>query len=190
MVMAPLTLFDNYFSFNVTDKLRIYIVNKLSSKMKNNHKTLLATMFLALLLPSCQIYNYEERSSRNIEPEHRVVTVPIVADVELLSTNKIVYSEKFYNVELNKSRSIGLFKKKRSNESSNSELIETYKYTALAHAVKKYNADFLIGAIFDVDYSQQTNILEVTITGFPAKYKEIRKASEEDAWFIAPQSRQ
>ena len=158
--------------------------------MKNNHKTLLATMFLALLLPSCQIYNYEERSSRNIEPEHRVVTVPIVADIELLSTNKIMYSEKFYEVDLNKSMSRGLFRRWRLTESSSNELVEAYKYTALAHAVKKYNADFIIGAIFGVDYTQQTSILEVTITGFPAKYKEIKKASEEDAWFIAPQSRQ
>lgn len=158
--------------------------------MRNIYMNLFAVALFALSLSGCQIYNYEERGARNIEPDHRVVTVPIVADVELLSTNKIVYSEKFYDVELNKSMSRGLFKRKRLTESSNNELIETYKYTALAHAVKKYNADFLIGAIFDVDYTQQTNILEVTVTGFPAKYKEIRKASEEDAWFITPQNRQ
>lgn len=152
--------------------------------MKKVHKMFFAAMLLAVLLPGCQIYNYEERGSRNIEPNHNVVTVPVVADLELLSKDKITYSEKFQDVELNRSFFSRLFGKKNSPASSGNELIEAYKHTALAHAVKKYNADFLIGTIYDVDYTQRNNTLEITITGFPAKYKEVRKALKEDAWFI------
>lgn len=126
-------------------------------------KTMLAMALLPLIMASCRVYTYEERGARNIEPQHQVVTVPIVADVELLSTKKITYTETFTKADL--------------------ENVESYKYMALAHAIKKYEADFLIGAIFEVN-TKKDKSLEVTITGVPAKYTEFRKATPEDQWFI------
>ena len=132
--------------------------------MKKLVKTMLAMAFLPLMMASCRVYTYEERGARNIEPEHQVVTVPIVADVELLSTEKITYSETFTGVDLKNA--------------------ENYKYMVLARAIKHYNADFLIGAMYDFNYTSKRRTLEVIVTGFPAKYKELRKATPEDQWFL------
>lgn len=130
-------------------------------------KYVLSIFFAALFLvmmAGCRAYSYEERGSRNVEPQHQVVTVPIVADVEILSTEKISYSETFNKVDL--------------------RYAENYKYVAMAHAIKQYNADFLIGAMFDLNYNSKGRTLEVIVTGFPAKYKEFRKATPADQWFL------
>jgi hypothetical protein len=127
-------------------------------------KSVFAVSFLPMMLVGCRVYTYEERGSRNIEPQHQVVTVPIVADVELLSAEKITYKETFTKADL--------------------ENVENYKYMALAHAIKQYNADFLIGAMYDINYTNRRRTLEVVVTGFPVKYKELRKATPEDQWFF------
>ena len=132
--------------------------------MKTGFKIVISAALMSMFLSGCQVYSYEERGSRNIEPQHQVVTVPIVADVELLSTEKITYSETFTNVRLKD--------------------LDAYKYTTQARALKQYEADFLIGAIFDVNYTNKKDQLEVIVTGYPARYKEFRKATPEDQWFI------
>lgn len=147
--------------------------------MKKTFKLLFAASITAFMLSGCQVYNYEERGSRNIEPYHNVATVPVIADVEIVSAEKITYSETFDNVELSK--------KRPQSDGSGSEIIEAHKHIALAHAIKKYKADFLIGAIFDVDYTLSDKRLVITITGFPAKYKNMRMATKEDEWIFQPQ---
>lgn len=127
-------------------------------------KSVLAVSFLPMMLVGCRVYTYEESGSRNIEPQHQVVTVPIVADVEFLSTEKITYKETFTKAEM--------------------ENVENYKYMALARAIKQYNADFLVGALYDINYTNRKKTLEVIVTGFPVKYKELRKATPEDQWFL------
>ena len=133
--------------------------------MKTIYKVLIPLMFLSLMA-GCRAYSYEEKGSRNIEPQHNVVTVPIVADVELLSQEKITYTESFFCSKANLGN------------------VENYKYMALAHAIKQYEADFMMGALYDVKYTKKKSLLEVTVTGFPAKYKEFRKATPDDQWFL------
>ena len=132
--------------------------------MDKFEKILFATALMPIMLAGCRAYTYEERGSRNIEPQHQVVTVPIVADVELLSAEKITYKETFTKADM--------------------ENVENYKYMALARAIKQYNADFLIGAMYDINYTNRRRTLEVIVTGFPVKYKELRKATPEDQWFL------
>lgn len=133
--------------------------------MKTIIKVLIPLVVLSLMA-GCRAYSYEEMGSRNIEPQHNVVTVPIVADVELLSQEKITYTESFY--------------------CSKADLgnVDSFKYVALAHAVKQYEADLMIGAMFGVKYIKKGRHLEVTVTGFPAKYKELREATPDDQWFL------
>lgn len=119
---------------------------------------------MLVLMASCRTYSYEERGSRNIEPQYQVVTVPIVADVEFLSTEKITYTTTFTGANLKNA--------------------ENYKHVALARAIKQYNADFLVGAMFDLNFTTKGQFLEVVVTGFPVKYKELRKATPEDRWFF------
>lgn len=124
-------------------------------------------MFVAMMLvlmAGCQVYSYEERGARNVEPQHQVVTVPIVADVEFLSTEKITYTATFAGANLKNA--------------------ENYKHVAMARAINQYNADFLVGAMFDLNYTNKGQLLEVIVTGFPVKYKELRKATPEDRWFF------
>lgn len=133
--------------------------------MKTIIKVLIPSVILSLMA-GCRAYSYEEHSSRNIEPQQNVVTVPIVADVELLSQEKITYTESFYCPKADLGN------------------VDNYKYVALARAIKQYEADFMIGALFDVKYIKKGRHLEVTVTGFPAKYKEFRKATPDDQWFL------
>lgn len=132
--------------------------------MKKLVKPMIVAALMSIVMAGCRAYFYEERGARNVEPQHQVVTVPIVADLEVLSTEKITYSETFTKANLNN--------------------IESYKYVVLAHAIKQYNADLIIGAIYDVNYNSKGRTLEVIVTGFPAKYKEFRKATPEDQWFL------
>lgn len=132
--------------------------------MKKLVKPKIVAALMSIVMAGCRAYSYEERGSRNVEPQNQVVTVPIVADVEFLSTEKITYSESFVKADLKNA--------------------ENYKYIVLAHALKQYNADFLVGAMFDLNYTSKGRTLEVIVTGFPVKYKELRKATPEDQWFF------
>ena len=148
--------------------------------IKRKTQVIMAFFLASVLFSGCHVYSYEELGSRNIEPHHNVTTVPIIADIELLSKDKIVYTEKFQDVGSPNSFIDGLFRKKLASV----DIIDAYKYTAMAHALKQYNADFLIGAVYDVDYSSKSDCLTITITGFPANYKELRKATPEDEWML------
>lgn len=53
--------------------------------MKKFIKTIMATALLPMMTIGCKAYSYEESGARNIEPQHQVVTMPIVDDVKLLS---------------------------------------------------------------------------------------------------------
>ena len=158
--------------------------------MKQFPITLALAALFASVLTGCKVYSYEERGSRNIEPQHNVATVPIVADVEILSQEKITYTEKFNDVVL---KSLGLKNRytyaKRDGSVTGNEVVEACKYVAQAHALRQYGADFFIAVIFDVNYIQKDETLEVTLTGYPAKYSGLRKATSEDSWFINTNNR-
>lgn len=115
-------------------------------------------------------YDYNESTARNLEPEHIMLTTPVIADLEV-SPTRITHIEReaFKDIEL--------------DEVTTSEsYIENFKKIALSKAAKAHDADLLVGSMIDVQTIDER--LVITITGFPAKYVNFRKATIQDANLI------
>ena len=143
------------------------------------HKTLFAMkklcfsfVVLAMTLASCstsqfyvtELIDYMESSARVLEAEHTLLSTPLIADVEV-SDKKITYTEKemFANLEV--------------NNKCIDEMPELKKI-ALSRAAQAHNADILVGTTIDV--VTKDDRLEITVTGYPARYVKFRKVSEQD----------
>ena len=127
---------------------------------------------LAMILASCstsqfyvtELIDYMESSARVLEAEHTLLSTPLIADVEV-SDKKITYTEKemFANLEV--------------NNKCIDEMPELKKI-ALSRAAQAHNADILVGTTIDV--VTKDDRLEITVTGYPARYVKFRKVSEQD----------
>lgn len=109
--------------------------------------------------------DYKESSARNLEPKHSVMISPLLADLQV-SAERISYTEsemfKDYLVTPDVVKYIADFKK-----------------VALSRAAAYYRSDVIIGAIIDVITNAQGR-LEITVSGYPAKYVNFRNATAED----------
>lgn len=112
---------------------------------------------------------YRESSGRNIEPAQSAVITPLVANLELISENKIApYVEILpYAITPELIGNVNNFKK-----------------IALLNAAKKYNADTLVAALINVETTDE-GYLKITVTGYPAKYTGFRTMTEKDIWLIS-----
>lgn len=108
---------------------------------------------------------YQESSARNLEPEQAVMITPMIADMEVIS-DKIYYTETeaFRNYAVT---------------SAIVSFIPEFKKVALSRAARAYKADAIVGATVDVITNAQGK-LEITISGYPAKYTRFRNATTED----------
>ena len=59
------------------------------------------------------------------------------------------------------------------------DLVPSFKKIALCHAARAHKADMIIGAMVDV-ITNENGHLEITITGYPAKYVNFRNATQQD----------
>lgn len=107
---------------------------------------------------------YMESSARVLEAEHNMLLTPVIADLEV-SDKKISYTEKemFANMDV----TYALLQN-----------IGELKNIALSRAARANNADVLVGTTIDVVTKNER--LEITVTGFPAKYVKFRNANEKD----------
>ncbi len=126
-----------------------------------------AILFVSVAI-SAQKIIYQEAAGRNIEPTQNAVVVPLIAELELLSETKIEYVETF---ELPVTSQIV-------------QNIDAYKRVALVNATKKYNADTMVAALISVLTRSDGNALILTVTGFPAKYKNWRGMTKDDSWLL------
>jgi hypothetical protein len=129
---------------------------------------------LAITLVSCgsfknqfivtELIDYMESSARILEPEHKMLATPLIADLQV-SDKKINYTEKemFANLEV-------------TNLLLNN--MPELKKIALSRAAQAHNADILVGATIDVVTKNER--LEITVTGYPAHYVKFRNVSEQD----------
>ena len=135
-------------------------------------KAMFSFVVLAMTLASCstsqfyvtELIDYMESSARVLEAEHTLLSTPLIADVEV-SDKKITYTEKemFANLEVNN---------KRIDE------MPELKKIALSRAAQAHNADILVGTTIDV--VTKDDRLEITVTGYPARYVKFRNVSEQD----------
>ncbi len=112
---------------------------------------------------------YQESSARTLEPEHQMLLTPHVADLEV-SAKRVVYTEvdAFANIPLTPEVLKG---------------ISGFKKIALSKAVHAHNADVMVGTTIDV-ITNSKGCLEITITGYPAYYRNFRTATMSDLELI------
>ena len=112
---------------------------------------------------------YQESSTRTLEPDHYMMTAPLIADV-IVSSNKITYTEK---------EAYKIFPVTAGNVEQIKAMMPELKKIALSKAAKMYDADLLVGTIVDV-ITNDAGLLEITVSGYPAKYSNFRNATRED----------
>ncbi len=112
---------------------------------------------------------YQESSTRTLEPDHYVMTAPIIVDV-VVSPNKITYTEK---------EAYKMFPVTVGNAEQLKAMMPELKKIALSKAAKLNDADLLVGTIIDV-ITNGEGLLEITVSGYPAKYSNFRNATKTD----------
>lgn len=126
---------------------------------------------MALILCSCStVKTITYTESRTLEPTSSIHAVPLIADLQVSET-RISYAE---NVSADLSS---------LSEAEARRLTDELKATVLANAVKKHNADVLVLPVVEVQGNGLTQ-MTITVTGYPAVYKNFRNASKDDLWFI------
>ena len=134
--------------------------------MKRNLILLVGTF----LMTACAVQKttYRESSARVIEPGLSVIVTPLIADLQVISQEKITpYVEVFpYEVTL-----------------FNLKYVDNFKRTALLNAAKKYNADVIVGAIIDVETTPKGEF-QISVTGYPARWVNFRNATAADTWMV------
>lgn len=138
---------------------------------------LLLVLAIGMLMTSCTttvqstLYRYDENTARYITPAMQPTYItPTIADLDISST-KVVESETYENTLTN-------------NDITNIEhspTIEYWKNLTVSKVVQKYNADVIVAPIFDVKTSDDFLTVTVTVTGYPATFKNFRKVTNDDA---------
>lgn len=109
--------------------------------------------------------DYMEASSRYLEPTQSIMTTPLIADLSVVG-GQISYTE------------TEAFKDYEVTEAL-IDLVPSFKKIALCHAARAHKADMIIGAMVDV-ITNDKGRLEITITGYPARYVNFRNATQQD----------
>ena len=109
--------------------------------------------------------DYMESSARYMEPSQNIMTSPMIADLEVIG-GSISYTE------------IEAFKNYEVTEEL-TQLVPGFKRIALSRAARAHKADVIIGAMVEV-ITNKNGRLEITITGYPARYTNFRNATSED----------
>lgn len=141
--------------------------------MKTNIRILLVAFFALASLPlmaqkNKTTYYYNESSARNIEPGQRILTTPLIADVQVTSKEKIKPYVEVFPFVMNPQVK---------------DAVPGFKRTAFAHAAKENNADILVGTDITVT-TNEDGFVVVTVTGYPAKYTNFRNATAQDTWML------
>lgn len=147
--------------------------------MKTTKLLLLLGIGMTVFFTSCGttqdiFYRYDESTARYINPEMKATFIsPTIADLEIAS-NKITESVSFDNM-------LTSTDVKRLENDQFSKNIELIKSLTISKAVKKHNADVIVAPIFDIETSRDYSTITVTVSGYPATYKNFRKMTENDA---------
>lgn len=128
---------------------------------------------LAALLSSCaakKATNYTAVEYRTIEPTQAVYTAPLIADLKVSET-RISYAERI-NVKVNS-----------KTDAEIQAIAEKEKQVVINNAVKSNNADVLVAPIVEIQ-TDANMYLVISVTGYPASYKNYRNATPEDSWIL------
>lgn len=107
---------------------------------------------LSLLMVSCQVS--KTSTAKSLDIYGTVMHIPVVADLDVKQT-KVSITIDFQG-----------------------NLTKSIKDKAIGEALKKTNADILIEPSFEIETKGSSS--KITVTGFPASYKNFRNASQGD----------
>ena len=108
--------------------------------------------------------DYSESTSRILDAESNLLVMPVVANLD-------VEKKKFVHVEREAFVDIKVTNASIAN-------IDKYKRTALGRATKACGADILISP--NIEVVTEDGRFVITVTGYPAKYKDFRNATAKD----------
>jgi chloramphenicol O-acetyltransferase len=115
---------------------------------------------IAVLAVSCKTEkSYSEFQTRQLQPTVTANVTPMAADLNV-SADRIVYETEY---------------DKTKNESISSSKAKQY---AIAEVLSKYKADVLVAPLVTV--KENNSVIRVTVCGYPATYKNFRKATVQD----------
>lgn len=137
--------------------------------MKKLFFIFIATAMFSSCTPMIMSFKYSESSARNLESAHTMLTTPLIADLDVQKT-------KIKHVERDAFRDIVV-------DYSIVDNISELKKIALARAAEVNNADVLVGTTIKVETINDQ--LVITVTGYPARYKNFRNATVKDAELVS-----
>ena len=108
--------------------------------------------------------DYSESTSRVLDAESNLLVMPIIANLDVAKT-------KFVHVERDAFADIMVKNDSIAN-------IDKYKRAALGCATKASGADILISP--NIEVVTDDGRFVITVTGYPAKYKDFRNATAKD----------
>ncbi len=142
-------------------------------------KTLKATLILLaiIFMTSCSQYTYssfmkyDESTVRYMDPALTPMLItPTIADLDI-SKEKVTITESYPN-DLATHPYYAV---------NNENKIEVMKSNTLSKAAKQYDADVIIAPLFDIHTSENGETIEVTVSGYPAKFINMRNATASDS---------
>lgn len=139
--------------------------------MKKLTFTLLLAMLAMATYAQKNVHNITQAQARLIESEFSVITAPVIGELGDISPKKIIDSLEFY---------IGNFRDAHDIVAN----LDDYKRYTIAHYCTKSGYDLIINPLFQVSTNPEGDKLKVVVTGFPAKYKNFRPATEKDEWML------
>lgn len=147
-------------------------------------------LLIPVLFVACKsdeyLYKYNESTARYLQPTMSGFITPTTADLNV-SPTRISHSETFTNELTEDDFSVSGTKLRGVNDNETSKLvnfesplIQYMKNYTIGQAVKKYQADIIVGPIFEIKTSDDYEKITVTISGYPASYTNFRKTTEAD----------
>lgn len=129
--------------------------------MKN--KYILSIVLLILAMSSCRSIKFQD--SKTVDIANNIYQYPTVANLEVQSekiVSSITFKRPWYRNSVSKSN------------------LEMFKGQVVADAVKNAAADILLEPQFVIEQGDKKLSIKLTLSGYPAKYKNFRAATKED----------
>lgn len=134
-------------------------------------KVLLCILVVALTTGCSTTVRLIDSNARTLEPEHNMLLMPLAADL-FVSPIRITHVE------------TRAFEHESFMDASSlsKKTLDKYTTVALNRAANAHNADVIVGALIDI--TTIDGKLKITISGYPANYRNFRNATIDDTEVI------
>jgi len=143
-----------------------------------------AVSLLTVVFTSCEsayTYTYRESTARYMELMRTGFIKPVTAEMEV-QAERIEYSVEL-EVEISEKDIKEIMS--ANNSGKESSIVLGWKKEALAQTAKHFHADDMVAPMFEIaPHPKKEGVLVVTVTGYPAVYKNFRTITKDDAEMI------